>query len=80
MTDVKTEIADILAEIEDKEFVYDPQRIYMVLTLACSKLRKYEDEIKRLKNQNTEMGWRLNPDRMGGQFTQEEINRGDEWR
>lgn len=27
-----------------------------------------------------DVSWRLNPDRMGGQFTQEEINRrGDEW-
>lgn len=80
MTDIKIEIADILAEIDDKEFVYDPQRIYMVLTLAAMKLRKYENEIKRLNDQNTEMGWRLNPDRMGGQFTQEEINRRDEWK
>jgi hypothetical protein len=80
MTDIKIEIADILAEIDDKEFVYDPQRIYMVLTLAAMKLRKYENEIKRLNDQNIEMGWRLNPDRMGGQFTQEEINRRDEWK
>jgi hypothetical protein len=36
--------------------------------------------VAQLEDQNTEMGWRLNPDRMGGQFTQEEINRrGDEW-
>ena len=36
--------------------------------------------VSQLEDQNTEMGWRLNPDRMGGQFTQEEINRrGDEW-
>lgn len=55
ITNIKTEIADILTEIEDNEFVYDPQRIYMVLTLARSKLRKYEAEIKRLNDQNTEM-------------------------
>ena len=36
--------------------------------------------VSQLEDQNTEMGWRSNPDRMGGQFTQEEINRrGDEW-
>lgn len=39
-----------------------------------------EAEIERLRKANSDMGWRLNPDRMGGQFTQEEINRGDEWR
>ena len=41
---------------------------------------KLSDEVKQLREHNTEMGWRLNPDRMGGQFTQEEINRRDEWR
>jgi hypothetical protein len=39
-----------------------------------------EAEIERLRKQNTEMSWRLNPDRMGGQFSEWEINRrGDEW-
>ena len=36
--------------------------------------------VAKLEEHNTDMGWRLNPDRMGGQFTQEEINRRDEWR
>lgn len=31
--------------------------------------------VSQLEEQNTEMGWRLNPDRMGGQFTEEEMNR-----
>lgn len=31
--------------------------------------------VAQLEEQNTEMGWRLNPDRMGGQFTEEEKNR-----
>jgi hypothetical protein len=33
--------------------------------------RKLEKQDERL----TEYGWERNPDRMGGQFTQEEINR-----
>lgn len=36
------------------------------------------EEIKRLRDSNSDMGWRLNPDRMGGQFTQEELTR-DGW-
>lgn len=32
-------------------------------------------DIERLRDTNSEMGWRLNPDRMGGQFTEEEKNR-----
>jgi hypothetical protein len=36
--------------------------------------------IEKLEASNSEMGWRLNPDRMGGQFTDAEINRRNEWR
>ena len=41
---------------------------------------RLQNRVAKLEERNTDMGWRLNPDRMGGQFTQEEINRGDEWR
>ena len=46
---------------------------------AIHKIQELEGELVDLTAKNSEMGWRLNPDRMGGQFTQEEINRGDEW-
>lgn len=36
---------------------------------------KLRDRVDKLEEQNIEMGWRLNPDRMGGQFTEEEKNR-----
>ena len=36
---------------------------------------KLRDRVAKLEEQNIEMGWRLNPDRMGGQFTEEEKNR-----
>ena len=37
-------------------------------------------KIDRLENSLNEMSWRLNPDRMGGQFSEWETNRrGDEW-
>lgn len=36
--------------------------------------------VAQLEEQNIEMGWRLNPDRMGGQFSNWETDRrGDEW-
>ena len=41
---------------------------------------RLQKRVAKLEEHNSDMGWRLNPDRMGGQFTQEEINRGDEWR
>lgn len=35
---------------------------------------RLQDENDRLRDTNTELSWKLNPDRMGGQFTEEEIN------
>jgi hypothetical protein len=44
------------------------------------KILKLNNEVNRLKKQNTDMGWILNPDRMGGQFSEWETSRrGDEW-
>ena len=37
-------------------------------------------KVDRLEDSLNEMSWRLNPDRMGGQFSEWETNRrGDEW-
>ena len=41
------------------------------------------NKVAQLENTVSDMGWRLNPDRMGGQFTDEEIaraERGGDWR
>ena len=69
MTDILQDMAGILAKIEDG----DPQdltqkELYLLLSRAVS-------EIDRLRRVNSDMGWRLNPDRMGGQFSEEEKNR-----
>ena len=40
-------------------------------------------KVSRLEAAVVDMGWQLNPDRMGGQFTDEEIaraERGGDWR
>lgn len=39
-----------------------------------AKIIDQEDELERLRKSNSEMSWRINPDRMGGQFTDDEIN------
>ena len=36
-------------------------------------------QISELKAKNIDMGWQLNPDRSGGQFTQEELNHREGW-
>lgn len=41
---------------------------------------RLQKHVDRLEKQNSDMGWRLSPDRMGGQFSDWETNRrGDEW-
>lgn len=38
------------------------------------------ERVAQLENKVTDMGWELNPDRMGGQFTREETERNwDGW-
>jgi hypothetical protein len=38
------------------------------------------DKIETLINKSVEQSWRDNPDRMGGQFTQDEIDNTSAWR
>jgi hypothetical protein len=57
----------------DKLMKMNKRELITIVRNLCSRIEKLEER-------NSEMSWRLNPDRMGGQFTQEEINRRDEWR
>ena len=74
MPDILQDLSNVVAEIDDGEAdsdTLDIGTIYILLSRAV-------DEIERLRKANSDMGWELNPDRMGGQFTQEEINRSEE--
>lgn len=72
MSDIVQDMAGFLAKIDAGEleeiFDEDPMVIYIMLTRAVG-------EIERLRKANSDMGWQLNPDRSGGQFTEEEKNR-----
>jgi len=72
MTDILNTINRFLKSINVDEVEEildeDPKKIYIMLSQAA-------DEIERLRKLNSDMGWQLNPDRMGGQFTEEEKNR-----
>ena len=50
-----------------------------LLIQVIARLRTQAERIARLEEQNTDMGWRLNPDRMGGQYTDTGWKR-NEWR
>jgi hypothetical protein len=74
MTDILQDLSEVVARIEDgDQLELAQEELYLLLSRAVG-------EIDRLRRANSDMGWQLNPDRMGGQFTDEELNRGNEWR
>ena len=48
--------------------------------LLIGEIMRLNKRISRLEDQLSEQSWRENPDRMGGQFTDTERNRRNEWR
>jgi hypothetical protein len=76
MTDIIQDLADVLADMDDGIPRDLTQReLYLLLSRAVGAIDSRDREIERLREANSDMGWRLNPDRMGGQFTEEEKNR-----
>ena len=72
MKDVLVELNETVREIQSgiRNTMCGDELLMMLFRSA--------EEIKRLRNANSDMGWRLNPDRMGGQFSEEERGR-DGW-
>jgi hypothetical protein len=67
-------MADILKDLQNASidlWMHQPkcsdEELYKLLCRAIV-------EIEHLRKANADMGWSLNPDRSGGQFTQEEID------
>jgi len=72
MTDTLKELTATIDEIQTGVFqIPDDNRRHMLVAVLVNAFY----EIDRLRNVNSDMGWRLNPDRMGGQFSEEEKNR-----
>jgi hypothetical protein len=75
-------MSDILKKLENttvemrKAFIFSKRwetglsdtELYLLIAGA-------EEEIRQLRKRVAELGWAVNPDRSGGQFTEEEINR-----
>lgn len=73
MTDIIEQLDAALDDIVDCKEPWSQIRLGALLVNA-------KIEIENLRKQNSDMGWRLNPDRMGGSFSEWETNRrGDEW-
>ena len=69
MKDILVELSEAVREIQTgvRNIMCGDELLMMLFRSA--------EEIKRLRDSNSDMGWRLNPDRMGGQFTEEEHSR-----
>lgn len=63
-TDVVSEIEDVISNT----ITMSDDDLYLLLSRA-------QGEIERLRKRNVELGFSENPDRSGGQFTDEELNR-----
>ena len=50
------------------------------LKINIRELKKILADVESCVAKDVEQSWRDNPDRSGGQFTQDEINRAGEWR
>jgi hypothetical protein len=69
MTDILQDLSEAVVEIEDGiRKTMSGTELYLLLSRAV-------EEIDRLRKRNVELGWAENPDRSGGQFTDEELNR-----
>ena len=50
------------------------------LEVNIAELNRILADVEKCVEKDVEQSWRDNPDRSGGQFTDEEINRAGEWR
>jgi hypothetical protein len=72
MTDILQSLSDFVATIDDDEAdsdTFDISEIYIIMSRAVG-------EITRLRKANIDLNWKINPDRSGGCFTDEEIESG----
>lgn len=53
---------------------------YKFLTINIAELKRILQDVEQCVAKDVEQSWRDNPDRSGGAFTDEEINRAGEWR
>lgn len=60
-------VDEIIAKLDESDGMFVLQMMHKIIEL--------QNKIKRQDERLTEYSWTVNPDRMGGQFTQEEIDR-----
>ena len=63
-------------KVSEKEGYYI---IKQWLEINIDELKKILADVEKCVEKDVEQSWRDNPDRMGGQFTQEEIDNANRW-
>jgi hypothetical protein len=76
---------EYLAEWNNADITETADRIHRativgMLTINIDELKRILQDVEQCCEKATADSWALNPDRSGGAFTDEEINRGSEWR
>jgi hypothetical protein len=69
-------------ELEDGDCYSDSAHLAIIrlLQINIDELKRILQDVEQCAKQQSDDSWITNPDRMGGQYTEEEINRGSEWR
>lgn len=65
-----------LASREEDHALFATQEF---LKININELNRILDDLVECEVKGIEQSWRLNPDRMGGQFTQDEIDNANRW-
>lgn len=60
-------VDEIIAKLDESDGMFVLQMMHKIIEL--------QNKIKRQDERLTEYSWTVNPDRMGGQFSQDEIDR-----
>ena len=65
-----------VATLENESALYATIKF---LEINIDELRRILADVEKCEANGIEQSWRLNPDRMGGQFTQDEIDNAGRW-
>lgn len=67
-------------KVDIYEDLYNVDRAAEVIKLLIDvETRRLKEQLNAAYGKLTEQSWIINPDRMGGQFTDEELSRRDTW-
>ncbi len=76
---LRNTIAGKEALLKDYQCLREPSAVRDYLEINIDELKRILQDVEQCCEQATAASWATNPDRSGGQFTQDEINNADRW-